>query len=57
MPQPLFTVIVTPMKSGSPGTSAEDYALDARFRGHDEKTRITYADFGKVLRRKRGGGR
>ena len=25
----------------------EDCALDARFRGHDEKTRITYADFGR----------
>src|SRR6516162_6309175 len=36
-------------KSGRPGASAEDCALDARFRGHDEKTRITYADFGNEV--------
>ena len=30
--------------SGSPGPSSEPCALDARFRGQDEKGRTTYAD-------------
>jgi hypothetical protein len=33
----------------SQGASAEDCALDARFRGHDEKIRITDADFGNEV--------